>query len=86
MLSFLFRNNNRQKEIQELTAKGIIPHDYDMERRPEKSLESRAWLIGRVAAMINDVLPAQQIVDDMVSDAAKILLHGASLVTVRAKL
>jgi len=57
-----------------------------MQQRPEKSLESRPWLIGRVAALINDVLPAQQIVEDMVSDAAKILLHGASLVTVKARL
>lgn len=57
-----------------------------MQQHPEKSLESRPWLIGRVAALINDVLPAQQIVEDMVSDAAKILLHGASLVTVKAKL
>ncbi|KAH7890889.1 2-nitropropane dioxygenase [Phlebopus sp. FC_14] len=79
-------NNNRQAEIKELTSKGIIPVNHDLERHPEKSIEARAWLIGRVAALINDVLPAQQIIDDMVAEASKILLHNASLVTVKSKL
>ncbi|KAI6149562.1 2-nitropropane dioxygenase [Pisolithus tinctorius] len=79
-------NNNRQKEIQELTSRGILPWEHDIQQHPEKSMETRPWLIGRVAALINDVPPAEQIVNDMVSDAAKILLHGASLVTVKAKL
>lgn len=43
-------------------------------------------MIGKVAALINDVVPAQQIVDEMVSDAAKILQDGASLVSTKAKL
>jgi len=42
--------------------------------------------MGRVAALIDEVLPAQQIIDQMVSDAAKILEHGASLVSTKAKL
>lgn len=79
-------NNNRQKEIQELTSRGIIPWEHDIQQHPEKSLESRAWLIGRVAALIDEVLPAEKIVNEMVADAAKILTHGASLVTVKAKL
>jgi hypothetical protein len=81
-----FRNNNRQAEIKELTSKGIIPAVWDIEQHPEKSLQARPFLIGRVAALINDVVPAKQIVDDMVSDAAKILQHGASLVSIKAKL
>ncbi|KAG1734083.1 2-nitropropane dioxygenase [Suillus paluster] len=79
-------NNNRQAEIKELTSKGIIPATWDVEQHPEKSLQARTFLIGRVAALINDVLPAQQIVDEMVSDAVKILQHGASLVVTKAKL
>lgn len=79
-------HNNRQAEIKELTSKGIIPAVWDIEQHPEKSLQARTFLIGRVAALINDVLPAQQIVDEMVSDAAKILQHGASLVSIKAKL
>lgn len=80
------RNNNRQEEIKKLTEKGIIPASHDLEQHPEKSIEARAWLIGRVAALIHDILPAQQIVDDMVSEAATILQQNASLVTIRSKL
>ena len=35
------RENNRQAEIKELTSKGIIPIYDDLEKHPEKSLESR---------------------------------------------
>ncbi|KAG9313120.1 2-nitropropane dioxygenase [Chiua virens] len=79
-------NNNRQEEIKELTSKGILPAAQDIELHPEKSMGARPWLIGRVAALINDIPPAQQIVDDMVSEAAKILQENASLVTVKSKL
>ena len=51
------RNNNRQEEIKQLTAKGIIPHEHELEKYPEKSLQGRTFLIGRVAALIHDVLP-----------------------------
>lgn len=80
------RNNNRQEEIKELTSKGILPVNQDLEQHPERSMEAFPWLMGRVAALINDVLPAQQIVDDMVSDAAKILQQNASLVKIKSKL
>ncbi|KAG6381729.1 2-nitropropane dioxygenase [Boletus reticuloceps] len=79
-------NNDRQEEMKELLSKGIIPIYHDLELHPEKSLESRPWLIGRVAALIHDILPAQQIVDDMVSDAARIFQQNASLVTIKSKL
>ena len=70
-----------------MTSKGIIPATQDLELHPEKSIEARAWLIGRVAALINDILPAQQIVDDMVAEAAKILQQNASqVVTMKSKL
>mgnify|MGYP001336631169 CR=1 FL=1 len=42
--------------------------------------------MGRVAAVINEVLPAKVIVDNMVNEAAEILQRGASLVKVPAKL
>jgi len=72
--------NNRQAEIRELTMQGIIPHDYELQKHPEKSLEGRAWLIGRVSALIHEVLPAQQIVDNMVNEASELLHRGGSLV------
>ena len=80
------RNNNRQAEIKELTAKGILPIEHDLKEHPEKSLEARAWLIGRVAALIHEVLPAKQIVDSMVNDAAQIMQTNAARLSVKAKL
>jgi len=75
------REENRQAEIRELTSKGLIPHDHEMQKHPEKFMEGRAWLIGRVSALIHDILPAKVIIDNMVEDASKMLLEGSSLVT-----
>jgi len=77
---------NRQAEIKELTSQGVLPIDRDLKEHPEKSVETRAWLMGRVASMINDVLPAKVIIDNMVSDASEIMLQGASMVSVKPKL
>ncbi|KIM39666.1 hypothetical protein M413DRAFT_447130 [Hebeloma cylindrosporum] len=77
---------NRQAEIKELTSKGIIPHYKELENHPEKSLAGRPWLMGSVSAVINSVLPAQTIVDNMVSEAAQIIQRNAQLVTVGSKL
>lgn len=45
------REENRQAEIKELTSKGIVPAVWDVEQHPEKSIEARPWLMGRVAAV-----------------------------------
>ncbi|OBZ73652.1 putative nitronate monooxygenase [Grifola frondosa] len=79
-------NNNRQAEIKELTSKGLLPYEEDMKKRPEKSLEARTFLIGRVSALIHEVIPAKEIVDNMVNDAAKILRDNAAKVSPKAKL
>jgi len=42
--------------------------------------------LGNVAAVINDILPAQTIVDNMVNEAAKILQDRSKLVNVKARL
>ncbi|KAJ7917588.1 hypothetical protein B0H13DRAFT_2657823 [Mycena leptocephala] len=65
-----------QAEIKELTRRGKLPHEVELEKRPEISLENRPWLMGRVFALINDVLPAQAIIDNMVRDAAVQLQRG----------
>ena len=82
------RENNRQAEIKDLTSRGIIPHEHEMEKHPEKSLKARSWLIGKVSARIHDVLPAKTIVDNMVAEAIEQLRKGASMVSTspRAKL
>jgi len=42
--------------------------------------------MGSVAAVVNEVLPAQAIVSNMVNDAARILQNNAKLVKVSPKL
>ena len=80
------RNNNRQAEIKDLTSRGILPHEHEMEKHPEKSLQARTWLIGKVAAQIHEVLPAKTIVENMISDAVQQLQGGSSLISSKAKL
>jgi len=77
--------NNRQQEIKELTSKGVIPHYAELEKFPNKSLEGRPWLMGRVSAMIKEILPAEAIVENMVDEAARILQRNAALVRVAPK-
>lgn len=81
------RENNRQAEIKELTSKGKLPHWEELKTHPEKSVEGRYFLMGKVAALIHDILPAKEIIDNMVNDAADMLTKGGSLVKQpRAKL
>jgi NAD(P)H-dependent flavin oxidoreductase YrpB (nitropropane dioxygenase family) len=77
---------NRQAEILELTSKGIIPHERELETHPEKSLAGRAWLMGRVASEIHDVLPAKTIIDNMVAEAIQALQRGNRMLGQRSKL
>ncbi|KAJ7180795.1 2-nitropropane dioxygenase [Mycena filopes] len=78
-------NTNRQAEIKELTEKGILPHQHELEKHPEKTVEGVRWPIGSVAALIHEVLPAKTIVENMVTEAAAVLTQGGALVT-QAKL
>ncbi|KAL1739576.1 2-nitropropane dioxygenase [Schizophyllum fasciatum] len=72
--------NNRQHDIRELTSKGSIPYNKDLEEHPHKSIEARPWFMGLVAALIDDVLPAKDIVENMVNDAAEVLKQKAAMV------
>jgi NAD(P)H-dependent flavin oxidoreductase YrpB (nitropropane dioxygenase family) len=78
---------NRQQEIKELTQKGIIPHEGELQKHPEKSLEGRPWLIGKVASRVDKILTAKEIVDSMVEEAVGRIKVGNSLVVgAKAKL
>ncbi|KAK7056435.1 hypothetical protein VNI00_002990 [Paramarasmius palmivorus] len=76
---------NRQNEIKELTSKGIIPVNDDLEKHPEKSISARPWLMGSVAALIKEVLPAKVIIENMVNEAAELLQEKSKLVKVEAR-
>ncbi|PIL23863.1 hypothetical protein GSI_13614 [Ganoderma sinense ZZ0214-1] len=78
--------DNKQQEIAELTYQGKIPHEVELEKHPEKSMEGRMWLMGKVAGSINDIKPAREIVDELVTTAAKSLQGASALVVSKAKL
>lgn len=63
-----------------MVSKGIVPFEHELQKHPEKFLEGRPWLMGRVASVIHDVLPAKQIVDNMVNEAVEMLQRGNSMV------
>ncbi|KAI0709049.1 2-nitropropane dioxygenase [Earliella scabrosa] len=79
--------DSRQQEINQLTAEGKVPHEVELEKHPEKSMEGRMWLMGKVAGSIKDIKPAREIVDELVNTAAASLQSASSLlVSTRAKL
>ncbi|KAI6129163.1 2-nitropropane dioxygenase [Pisolithus croceorrhizus] len=78
--------SHRQQEISDLVAEGKIPHEVELEKHPEKSIEGRMWLMGRVAGSINDIKPAKVIVDEIVNSAAASLRNASSSIVREAKL
>ncbi|KAB8233303.1 hypothetical protein ETB97_004669 [Aspergillus alliaceus] len=72
---------NRQDEIKQLTSKGIIPVEHDLENMPDdvddETLDNaRPYLMGKVAAVVTEKKPAKAIVDEIVNDAAELLQSG----------
>ncbi|KAG5716259.1 putative monooxygenase [Termitomyces sp. T112] len=75
---------NRRAEMDVLLAEGKVPHEIELQNHPNKSMPGFAWLMGRVAGSINDIKPAKEIVDELVTTAAASLKNAQGLV--RAKL
>ncbi|KAF8123790.1 2-nitropropane dioxygenase [Boletus edulis] len=78
--------SQRQQEIVTLVSQGKIPHEVELEKHPEKSLEGRTWLMGKVAGSVNDIKPAKLIVDEMLSQAASSLKVASNLMLPKARL
>ena len=49
----LFREDRRQEEIRQLTSEGKIPNEVELERHPEKSIESRMCAYGELRRWFN---------------------------------
>lgn len=79
-----------QAEIQDLTSRGILPVLNDFETKPKEmeALEDEAhpFLMGKVSAVVNQELSAEEIVDDMVSGAVERLEQGHAMMVVRSKI
>ncbi|KAK6442227.1 hypothetical protein LTR95_001529 [Oleoguttula sp. CCFEE 5521] len=82
---------NRQAEIKELTAKGIIPVEHDLEKMGDDVDDdtmdnARPFLMGKVAALVNERKSAKAIIDEMVGDAVKVISDSSSAVVGKSKL
>jgi hypothetical protein len=82
---------NRQEQIRELTQKGKIPVEYDMETLgddiDDDTLDNaRPFLMGKAAAVVNEKKSAKVIVDDMVNDAVSWLQTGNGYIVSRGRL
>jgi len=77
---------NRAQEIKELTSKGIVPVEHDFENLPDdvddETLDNaRPFLMGKVAAVVNEKKSAKAIVDELVTDAVAWLQKGNKLIS-----
>jgi len=82
---------NRAQEIKELTGRGKIPVEHDMESLGDEidddTLDNaRPFLMGKAAAVTNEKKSAKWIVDDMVNGAVSSLQNGNGLIVSKQKL
>jgi len=82
---------NRQNEIKELTGKGIIPVEHDLEKMGDDLDDdtmdnARPFLMGKAAAVTNEKKPAKVIVDEMVNEAVQMLQTTNGFIVGKAKL
>ncbi|KAL1297063.1 hypothetical protein AAFC00_004651 [Neodothiora populina] len=82
---------NRQAEIKDLTSRGVLPVEHDMEKLgddvDDETLDyARPFLMGKVAAVVDEKKSAKAIVDEMVSEAVEWLQKGNSCIMSKSKL
>lgn len=66
------------QKVKELTDKGIVPLEYDMEEGNDVDFPH---LMGVVAGVIQEIQPAKQIVDEMVEEAVVMLKQGQTFLS-----
>jgi NAD(P)H-dependent flavin oxidoreductase YrpB (nitropropane dioxygenase family) len=71
---------SKPEEILKLTKKGVIPMEHDIEEGNDVDFP---YLMGQVAAVVKDIKPAGQIVQDMVKEAVDILRTGNDFIADR---
>lgn len=82
---------NRAQEIKDLTSKGVIPVEHDLETLGDDMDDdtmdnARPFLMGKAAAVVNEKKSAKAIVDEMVGDAVAWLGKGQAMVRRGSKL
>ncbi|KEF53672.1 oxidoreductase [Exophiala aquamarina CBS 119918] len=68
---------SQPERIKELTDRGIVPMMYDIEQENEIDMP---FLMGQVAAIITDIKPAKEILEDMVTLAVQQLRIGSTYI------
>lgn len=82
--------NNRADEIKELTSKGVLPNEHHREKLGDaidmkQRMAMTPMLMGQAAGAITSVIPAKEIMDEMVSGAIAIMRKNvSSVITVKA--
>lgn len=85
---------NRQQEIKDLTAKGTIPYEADLDKLFKEAEEKgdsedddedpmdkvRPFLMGKCAAVCTEQKPAKDVVDEFVNDAVAAMKGGNQMV------
>lgn len=74
-----WEREEKRRELRGLLEKGVRPMERDLEGNEDVEVEF-PFLMGEVAAMIGDVRPARDIVEDMVREASRCLKLGGSYV------
>ena len=81
----------RRKEMQRLLEKGILPVQNDLARYEREEVAANRssgqfcpemtekYLMGEVAAAITDIVPAKQIIDEMIQEAMQQLHVGQKM-------
>lgn len=82
---------NRQAEMKELTSKGTIPVEHDLETAgddisDEMMDQARPFLMGKVAAVVNERKSAREIIDEMVSGAVECMQKGSATIVAKGRL
>ena len=67
----------RQAEIRDLTEKGVVPMQKDLEEGVDVDFP---FLMGEVSSVIGDIKPARRIIKDMISEAVTVLRIGTDYI------
>jgi len=71
--------NNRQDDIQKMLAAGKLPTPFGSQDK----VQDRPFLMGQCAGAIEDVKPAKEIVDEMVSQAYELLSQTSKMLVAK---
>lgn len=75
--------HSRADEIEKLCSKGLIPAEQDLKAGKPVDIP---FIMGEVAGLITDILPARQIVLDIIKEAAEMLSLGSVYLRKQSKL